>query len=172
MKKLSNILFYSMMILLFIFIAVIVYKKAKADELTIFTGTSISNSVTDEHSTAWGVEQLTKTKYGLYEFGYLNEGHQGHDKRDGIYALYKFPNQLTERLETSFSIGPYFTSTTITEPNEIDYQDHYSWALLGNASVKYKIDSHWSLQARWGHVIYAVRNKDADLFLLGAGYKF
>lgn len=146
--------------------------KAFAEQpvIYVFDGRAVSNSITDVKSNAWGVEQETPTQYGLWDFGYLNEGHQQGDKRDGIYALMEFDYPFSHNVTTSFGIGPYFTSTTQTEPNGVDYRDHYSWAGLAAASVKYRATSHWSLKARWAHVVYAAHNKDADVFLVGVGY--
>ena len=163
----------AVMILIVLLLCLIFYSQVHAAEqptLYVFSGQAVSNSVTDEHSPAWNIEQETPTVHGVWNFGYLNEGHQLHDKRDGIYALYKFPYQFAPRVETAFAIGPYFTATTVTDRDGINYQDHYSWAALAAASVKYKLDKHWSLQGKWDHVLYATRNKDADIFLVGIGY--
>ena len=143
---------------------------AEQPTITIFAGRAVSNSITDVHSNAWGIEQETPTRYGMLNFGYMNEGHQRGDKRDGIYAMREFNYQFAKHVETSFAIGPYFTATTQTAANGIDYQDHYSWAALAGASAKYHVDGHWSLMARWNHVLYAAHNKDADVFLIGVGY--
>lgn len=147
-------------------------KCARAEEATfyVFNGQSVSNSITDAHSLAWGLEQETPTRIGVWDFGYVNEGHKGQDKRDGIYAMYQFPYKFTPSLTTSFAIGPYFTATTITDPDGVHYQDHYSWAGLAAASAEYSLTKHWRLQGRWAHVIYDQKNKDADLFLIGVGY--
>ncbi len=139
---------------------------ARAATMTVYGGRAVSNSITDVHSNAWGVEQET----GAWNFGYLNEGHQRGDKRDGIYAMRKFSYQFAKRITTSFAIGPYFTATTETASDGINYQDHYSWAALADASMRYRIDNNWSLTGRWAHVLYAARNKDADVFLIGFGY--
>ena len=144
--------------------------ETRAASLYTFGGEAVSNSLTDVHSRAWGVEQETPTQYGLWDFGYMNEGHQNGDKRDGIYALREFDYQFTQRVTTSFAAGPYFTATTQTNPNGYNYQDHYSWAGLAAASAKYQINTNWSVAARWAHVLYAVHNKDADIFLIGIGY--
>jgi hypothetical protein len=173
MKKFYDILYWSFLAFLTIFVGIIVYQKvASAEPATIYVlgGHTVSNSVSDEHSKAWGIEQSTPTKYGLWDFGYLNEGHMDGDKRDGIYAMREFVYQFSPRIKTSFAIGPYFTATTLTQDDEVHYIDHYSWAVLAGASVKYRVDGHWSLMGRWNHVLYADQNKDSDIFLIGAGY--
>jgi hypothetical protein len=140
--------------------------------LYVCGGRAVSNSVSDTKSNAWCVAQETPTSFGTWDFGYLNEGHQLGDKRDGIYALPKFAYQLTKNVETSVAIGPYFTATTITEPDGVHYQDKYRWAALGFAKVKYSMNDSWSMFGEWGHVMYRRDNKDADLFLFGLMKKF
>lgn len=177
MNKLTvvNLAYKGIMLVLLILIIVIVVSSATAYEfetatLYAFRGVSVSNSVTDQKSGAWSLEQKTPTRYGTWLFGYLNEGSKESDKRDGIYALRNFNYQFSPSFETSFATGPYFTATTITEQNKLNYQDHYSWAGLAEASANYALNKQLSLQVRWGHVIYAEQNKDADLFLFGIGF--
>ena len=134
--------------------------------LYVFGGEAVSNSISDLKSRSWGVEQQTD-KWSL---GYVNEGHQNGDKRDGIYAQLRFPYQFSKDVVTAFSLGPYFTATTITEPDGIHYQDHYSWAAIASASVTYAVTERVSTQLRWSHVLYADQNKDADIFLIGTGF--
>lgn len=140
--------------------------------ISVLGGTAVSNSVKDEKSRAWGVEQETPTRFGLWQFGYLNEGHQHGDKRDGIYALMKAPYALTSRVETSVAAGPYYTATTITEVDGIHYRDAYHTSLLATAGIKYSLDSHWDAQFRWSHVMFTRQNKhDADVFVFAVGYR-
>lgn len=145
---------------------------ARGAELYICAGKAVSNSVTDLKSNAWCLGQITPTGFGTWDFGYINEGHQNGDKRDGIYALPKFSYQLTQDVETSVEIGPYFTATTITDPDGIHYQDKYRWAAIGFAKVKYDMTKDWSVFGQWGHVMYRHNNTDSDLFLFGANREF
>lgn len=156
--------------------------------LTVLGGKAVSNSIVDEKSPAWSIEQETPIKYGTWLFGYLNEGHKqsggcvtnpetnttsgcyGGDKRDGIYAQYKMLYQLTHAVETFVSVGPYFTATTITQDDGIHYRDSYSMAGLATAGVKVALNTNWSATARWNHVIFARDYKDADVFMFGVGY--
>lgn len=139
--------------------------------ISVFVGQAVSNSVSDEKSRAWGIEQETRTRdTGTWLFGYLNEGHQLGDKRDGIYAQLKIPHALTHRMETSIAVGPYYTATTITEPDGVHYRDSYCTSLLASASIKYALGEHWSTQFRWSHVMFAPENKDADVFVWAIGY--
>jgi len=144
---------------------------AQADSLVIYGGRSVSNSITDTKATSWAVEQVTDTKLGKWEFGYLNEGHLGWDKRDGIYALPRFTALLTPNLSTTFGIGPYFSATTVTQPDGVHYYDHYRWDVLGTATIDYSLTTNYYISARWGHTMFT-HNKDSDLFLFGLGYNF
>jgi len=143
---------------------------ADVPTLTVFGGRAVSNSVSDLKSNAWGVEQETPTKLGMWDFGYVNEGHQNGDKRDGICAMKAFDYQFAPKVQTSFAVGPYFTATTITAADGNHYQDHYRWAALASARVKYNVTEHWSVTGNRSHVLYRAGNKDADLFLIGVGY--
>lgn len=134
-------------------------------------GVGVSNSVTDERSRAWSVEQETPTHLGTWLFGYLNEGHKKGDKRDGIYALLKAPYVLTNKVETSIAVGPYYTATTITDPDGIHYRDAYCMSLIASAGVKYSLNDRWATQFKWSHVMFAPNNKDADVFIVAVGYR-
>lgn len=147
----------------------------KPSTITVFGGKSVSNSISDQKSNAWGLEQETPTRLGgAALFGYLNEGHKlnqyGGDKRDGVYLQAKFPYQLTHSVQTFFAAGPYYTATTITDPDGVHYRDSYCLSFLATAGVKVNLTEKWSTQARWAHVIFAPNNKDADVFLIGVGY--
>ena len=139
-----------------------------ASRIEFLGGVSVSNSISDQHALGWSIEQQTPTQFGTWNFGYLNEGHMGKygDKRDGIYAMRKFSYPFTENIQTSFAIGPYFTSTTITQPDGIHYRDTYRWDLLAGATVRYRLTDNLGLMARWNHVIFAA-SKDSDIFLIG-----
>lgn len=149
-------------------------------ELYACGGKTQSNSISGVTSNAWCLGQITPTRFGTWNFGYVNEGQQYDmsvtpaipDKRDGIYALPQFSYQLTENVETSIALGPYFTSTTITQPDGVHYQDKYRWAGLGFAKVKYNISDSWAIFGQWGHVMYRRDGKDSDLFLFGISRNF
>lgn len=159
-------------------------------ELWAFGGKAVSNSIKDTKSSAWGVYQETQTNWGRWDLGYLNEGHQGgvcnlkscyNDKRDGIFALYEMQYKLNDSFRSSFAIGPYFSSTTITDPNRVNYRDAYRTDLLGKTSLKYSINSKIDTELSWWHVIYSTNDLlingrasrgDADIFSIGVAYKF
>lgn len=158
-------------ILAFSYFGLLYIQEATADSLMIYGGKAVSNSITDQKAAAWGIEQVTNTKLGKWQFGYVNEGHIGWDKRDGIYALPRWSSHLTNNLITSFGIGPYLSATTVTQPDGIHYIDHYRWDVLGTATVDYSLTTNYYISARWGHTMYT-SSKDTDLFLLGIGYNF
>ena len=140
--------------------------------ISVCGGTTVSNSIKDEKSHAWCIEQETPTSRGTWLFGYLNEGHLHGDKRDGIYALYKFPHNLTPRVETSVAAGPYYTATTVTEADGVEYRDVYCLSLLATAGVKVALDDNWSTQFRWSHAMFTRNNRhDTDVFAIHVGYK-
>ncbi len=140
--------------------------------VTLYGGVSVANSISDSKSVSRSIEQSVPTKFGSLDLGYLNEGHIDNYKRDGIYVMPEFAYHLTPKLATSFALGPYFTSTTIIDPNGVTYQDHYSVAALSAVSARYFITDSVSMTARWGHVFYARDNRDTDVFMLGVGYTF
>lgn len=144
------------------------------DGISVLAGRAVSNSITDQKSTAWNVEQETPTRYGTWLFGYLNEGHQlnqfGGNKRDGIYAQYQMSYELSPHIKTSFDLGPYFTANTITEPDGIHYHDAYGTALLATAEVEVKLAEKVDFVTKWDHALYTPQHKDADIFLFGFEY--
>lgn len=140
--------------------------------VTLYGGASVANSISDSKSVSRGIEQSVPTTFGSLDLGYLNEGHIDNYKRDGIYIMPEFVYHLTPKLSTSFALGPYFTSTTIINPNGVTYQDHYSVAALSALNARYFVTDSVSVTARWGHVFYARDNRDTDVFMVGVGYTF
>lgn len=176
-------------------IAMLLATGAEAGEgatLWGFNGTAILNSVSDSKSNAWGIYQETPTKYGIWDLGYLNEGDQQTcvaqtlkvcfgDKRDGMFALYEIPWKLSKNLQTSFALGPYFSATTVTEPNGIDYHDAYRTDLLTKASVTYVFNDRWKTSLDWWRVMYSTNDfvqdgmparGDSDVFSISIGRSF
>jgi hypothetical protein len=174
---------------------------ASAATVSVLGGKSVSNSISDEKSNAWNIEQeVTFDKGRVWQFGYLNEGHKfSGDKRDGIYAMYKLPYYLTDRLVTSISAGPYFTATTVstqttstqtvsntgcdgpcspaytttTTINNVGaYYDHYRLDLMASAAARYYVTPLTDVEVRWNHIMFTGSHKDTDVFLVGIGYDF
>jgi len=174
---------YLAVLVLFFMVSV----SANATTLSILGGQAVSNSLSDEKSNAWGVEQEMNFKHNTWQFGYMNEGHKSNgQKRDGIYAMYKLASPLTSKLTTSISAGPYFTATTVNDQvyaldttdehsliiNPGAYHDSYGLALLASAEAKYQVSALYDVGARWEHVMLTQHSLDADVFFVEFGRKF
>lgn len=172
----------------------IISKSVEGSTMIVYGGVAVSNSISDEKSKAWGVEQEIVTDSGYHwQFGYMNEGHKiSGDKRDGIYSMIKLPYHLESGLITSFSVGPYLTATTVsdqtfssvtttgpggtttvtTESNVGKYHDSYGLVVLAAADITYDFNREIGVGFDWRHVMFTKGSKDADVFLIGVRYTF
>ncbi len=157
---------------LLLLILSLVSSLSYAEDNTIFVsnGKTIANSVLDTRSRAWGVDEEVKYDFGTIDYGYMNEGHQPGIKRDGIYAQYLFSGKFSDRIETSFAIGPYYNSITEVGSNG-QFVDAYNLALMPSVGLTYNISEEFKLRWTWNHTMFTANNKDTDVLLFSLGYK-
>ncbi len=172
--------------------------QAVGERVYVLGGRAVSNSVSDTRSDSWGVmlDIPTQSYCSDLRLGFINEGHkyrqirtpvtvpatstQGavtgfvdstfSDKRDGLVAQCVWSRKLTQNFAVEAAIGPYFSSTTESTGIET-YRNVYRWNLLPSLGLRYEFGQKWSASFLWQHVL-ARQNKNADVFLLGVGYKF
>jgi hypothetical protein len=170
-KTALNIFFLFWATIGLFYVAFYIPKACAADSPLMFSGgVGVSNSLQDEHSHAWGVWQDVDHGSWTARFGYLNEGHRKGDKRDGIFAQGVWLHRLTPALASEFSIGPYYTATTVST-GAFTYKDEYRFALLGGFALRLDLTPHWLTSVGWQHVMFTKDSKDADVFLIGLGWR-
>lgn len=144
-------------------------QSARAATLTLSGGQSVMNSLSDTHGTAY---QLSVRGYSGHALGastglvggYLNLGHQGRHKIDGLFGLYQIRWRYGA-LSTFAGIGPYLSADTVPVPG--GYRDRYGVDCMTQFGAAYRIGA-WAVSARWERLT-SWRNRDEDVFLAGIG---
>ena len=138
--------------------------------LWVFKGRgNLNGGSVPKHTTGvYQIEQETKN----YDIGYLNEGSMDNFKRDGLFVMRRVSFDLTPKLESSVAFGPYGMATTVDGPSPYSYHYHYGVSLMTAISIKYRVVSKLSVQARYEHIMLSTDSRDTDALIAGLGYNF
>lgn len=157
-------------ILASLLIVIVTFTAAHAAVATVSGGQSVMNSLQDPHGGAfqftvrgYSGRTISRAKYGV-EGGYLNLGHQGRHKIDGLFGLYQVRWRF-HSLSAFAGTGPYLAADTL--PTSTGYQDRYSvdWMLQFGAAYHF---GQWLVSGRWERLT-SWRSQDEDVFLVGVG---
>jgi hypothetical protein len=148
------------------------YSYVTPNELTLFGGQSIVNSLLSQHAWAGAVEY----RRGLiphvdWSVTGISEGNPRITRRDGlatqVWAVNTF---FQEKVAVGAGLGPYFyidrrhpTPHTLTNPAAA--------APLASLTVATKLDEHWLARLTFNRVT-SDYNRDADILLVGLGYRW
>ncbi|HEY5513935.1 MAG TPA: hypothetical protein VIK40_09865 [Geomonas sp.] len=138
------------------------------NEVTLFLGQTIVNSLDSQKSVAAGLEyrrhlsrHLDWTLAGLYE------GDNRLIRRDGVITQLWATEQLLDgALSVGAGGGAYFNVGHYRHPEG-------SRPLSGIISLtgSYRFTPHWAVRACWNRIVTSYE-RDADIFLGGVGYRF
>lgn len=141
------------------------------DELNLSIGSVTENNSSDNTANTFSIQDLVDIKGNYINFGYINEGHLPNLKRDGIFTEIYFPHQSSDKLSESIAIGPYLSTTTVTNFNLKSAIDQYNLNLLVGIYVKYNIYDKVNMVGQWQRVT-TFSNTDTDLYLAGVSFPF
>ncbi len=143
---------------------------AHAQTLSLGIGQAVSNSLNDEHSTAWMISQGFPVSGPFrVQVGYLNEGHQRGSKRDGITVLGAYRSRFMPWLHTEAYLGGYITSTT-KAIGETTYKDVYRPMLIAGYGVQVSPARPVQVRFTWLHIM-SFQSRDSDVFLASMGWR-
>jgi hypothetical protein len=141
---------------------------ARRIELAVFLGRSIVNSFHSEHASVQSVE-LRHALGPLFRLSaaWIDEGDAGLVQRSGLGAQAWFEPDFSEgKLSLGFGLGPYFAR------DEARIEGHKSFvAGLFTMSASYALGGRWLARFSWSRVMTSY-DRDADILLLGVGYRF
>jgi hypothetical protein len=142
--------------------------RARRNELSVFLGRSIVNSLHSEHASAQSVE-LRHAFAALFRVSaaWIDEGDAGLVRRSGVGAqAWLEPGFSEGKLSLGFGLGPYFAR------DEARIEGRKSLvAGLFTMSASYTLGRSWLARFSWSRVMTSY-DRDADIVLLGLGYRF
>jgi hypothetical protein len=139
-------------------------------------GGGVSHDTSAESTYGWELDYAQGIgEHSYWTLGWLNEGHQLNDHRDGFAAqLWARTDLFDPRFSLSVGIGPYLYFDTVRD------QAHQFFAPYGNLHglrPLYSAEAIWYVSDSWlaylrANSIYHGGNVDTTMVLLGLGYRF
>jgi len=147
--------------------------KTTNNELTAFLGQTIVNSYYSERDSARALEY----RHGLGRYvdvtlGVLNEGDIRLVRRTGITAQIWGVREVlaSDRLVLGIGYGPYLAVDRYRSPVSGEGGGSaFSW--IFTATAAFRLSQHWNARVSWNR-INTNYNRDTDVILFGAGYRF
>lgn len=142
--------------------------KTTGNELTVYLGSRIANSFNSETSIATSVEY----RRGLMRYldgtiAWMYEGDNEMIRRNGlVMQLWLTRAFLDESLTLGYGMGPYFVLDEYRE----DVSTRFAELML-SMSASYRFTPRWAARVTWNRVVTGYDN-DADIIMLGLGYRF
>ena len=141
-------------------------------ELTLFAGQSIVNTAESENALAVALEyRAGLTAQVEWTASWLHEGDPEIIRRNGFATqLWLVDSFLDDRFTVGLGAGPYLLFDRKRSPTP-GRDDPRNVAGLVSPTATWRLDSRWQARLTWNRVV-SNYNRDADLFLLGLGYRW
>ena len=143
---------------------------AKRDELTLFAGATIVNSLNSEGDTAIAASIEYRHAFGPVFRGSIAWLNEGDPKLVGRYGIvtqgWYEPSFFGDRLTLGVGFGLYIA---VDEEKEGDHDAFAAGIFTMTAS--YRIGREWSARFSWSRVL-SNYDRDTDILLFGVGYRF
>lgn len=150
------------------------------DEFGLYVGQTDLNSFESERSTAYAVEYRRRlARHVDWSLGWLNEGGNDIIRRNGVTSeLWLFQPLWEGRLELGAGAGIYLAvnqqdQTFAVVKHQVTTVGSDDDRLSGIVSLtgSYRFDSHWLARFSFNRLVTRY-DRDADVILLGGGYRF
>ena len=145
---------------------------ATDQELTLFVGQSIVNTARSEDALASAIEfRSALSPHFEWSAAWINEGDPQIIRRNGFASqLWLVETFLEKNLTLGLGLGPYLLFDRKRAP--VAGQDNpRNLAALVSPSATLRLSAHWRARLTW-HRVVSTYNRDADLFLVGLGYRW
>ena len=149
------------------------FENTSKNEIAVFLGQTVVNSFRSERDSSRAIEYRRGiAKYADITVGLLNEGDPRLIRRTGataqIWAVREF--LASDRLVLGIGIGPYYALDRYRTPLPGEGgQDRLSG--IFTAMAGFRFGRHWDARLSWNRTITSY-NRDTDIVMLGAGYRF
>lgn len=154
--------------------------ESLGNEFGLYIGQTALNSFVSERSTAYALDYRYRLSNHVdWSIGWLNEGGNDIIRRNGVISEgWLFQPLLEGRLELGAGAGIYLVvnqqdQTFVVQNGHVVGVGSDDDRLSGIVSLTadYRFDSHWSLRASFNRLVTRY-DRDADVILIGAGYRF
>jgi len=145
---------------------------ASRNELTVYLGRTIVNSLDSEHSVATALEYRRRLwHYVDGSLTWLYEGDNRLSRRNGLCTqLWGVKSFLDDRLSLGAGGGLYFRLDHYQNLFNETYADRNISGIV-TLTASYRIGPVWALRASWNRIVTSY-NSDTDVLLGGIGYRF
>lgn len=145
----------------------------KADnEITLFAGATIVNSLDSAHSLATGLEYRRRILSNAdWTVGWLYEGDNRLVRRNGLTTqLWAVKDFFDDRLSLGIGAGIY---VVLNRYHHVLSNPDKGEALSGIVTLtgSYRLDPRWDVRASWNRIVTDY-DRDTDVILGGIGYRF
>ena len=142
------------------------------NELTVFGGQSVVNTYFSEQAHAFALEyRRGLARHIDWTTSVIYEGDPGIVRRSGlatqVWAVNSFFN---DRVTVGIGLGPYVFLDR-KHPLEAGRSNSAFVAALGSLTIAQRFSEHWLARLVFDRVTSSY-NRDADVFLLGVGYRW
>ncbi len=146
-------------------------KKTTDNEINVLFGQTTINSSDSQRSVAEAIEYRRGIGHHLdWTIALVNEGDARLANRSGILSeLWAVSTFLNHHLDLGIGLGPYFFTDRRHSPQQT--KDWYSVAGVVSLSAGYAFNPNWLIRLTW-HRIATNYDRDADIFMIGPGYRF
>ena len=148
-------------------------RQTGKNELTLLGGQTIVNSFNSDKSIAASLEY----RRGLMRYldatvAWIYEGDNRLLRRNGITPqLWLVDAFVEEKLELGVGAGAYFSVDHYRRPENNSSQSNHSVSAIVTLTAAYRFHPDWSVRTSW-HRIVSGYDRDADILLVGVGYRF
>jgi hypothetical protein len=142
------------------------------NEFTVFVGQSVVNTLASENALAYSVEY----RHGIgrhldWTVSWIYEGDPEIVRRQGLGTqVWLVGAYLNDRLALGIGFGVYIYIDK-KETEATDQDKNSDVAGLITPTIAYRLSDHWLARFNWDRIV-SNYNKDADVFLLGLGYRW
>lgn len=142
------------------------------NEVTVFGGVTIVNSLDSENTTTWMLEYRRKLgRYFNWTIGWLDEGNPGPIFRAGLITQLWFVRSFFEdHLTLGVGTGPYLALDKLRKQESVD-NDELNVAGIVTMSAAYQFRSPWIVRISWNRIVTNY-DRDTDVLLGGIGFRF
>lgn len=142
------------------------------NELTVFLGDSVVNSLDSENAMAEAVEYRRGLSGDFdWTLSYINEGSTSSGGRHGVATQVWLKHDFfQDRLSLGVGVGPYFARDQY-HSIAAGTDDRHVIAGLLTMSAAYRFAGPWVARFSWNRVVTGY-DRDSDIFLFGVGYRF
>jgi len=142
--------------------------NARRSELTVFAGRTIVNSFESEQATALSVEYRYAFRPALRaSVAWLSEGDAELIRRNGLVVQGWYePSFSGDRFTLGLGLGVYIAIDDYREDREGAFPNG-----VITLTASYRVGRDWRARFSWNRVI-SNYDRDTDVLMLGAGYRF